>query len=347
MKLPEENKFFQVNEEVKYDQAFIDSINKVMGEIQKIKKDLESFKTDEIDSTQWQRVFYRKEELANNFALSPAEMHIVLEEKKKKNMPQQQLNCLVFEDMDGPDFKNFLENLINDSNSINQRFQIITQSIGRLYKHWSAADILIKHNEIDIIHFDSIRFIPSGRAFMEAGRDAEKLNEILISLHSLKPIKLTSNFTKIKSRYINLQQDEISCSIFALSAALTMSKIPDLHDLIRDKIYSYREAPKNNVERYYISSKNLPAGLIKNAQSSVFIDNYEKFNQETDLNKIEKNDGTKTLKEFVKTRSLEDFSKKKSMNYGIFFTRKNYKDLAQENIEEPSHKEAHKPGFCR
>lgn len=266
------------------------------------------------------------EAFMQEYILSPDEMRTIIKEKEANNVSGRELNCSVFDNMKRSDFKEYFNNLINNCDSLaGRRFQVIFQSEEEPYYHWSAADIFVKKDEIEIFHFDTLT---APYAPLRGGSNGNELEEFLKSLGSKIPIKLIDSYTEVKDKKVNIQNDSESCSIFALSSGLTMSKIANLHDEVQSKSVREKESKeKNNVTRYSVKTKDLPANLLRNAQSYSVINDYEKA-------KVERRSYSKTLKEYADSRSHKDLKTQKQKNIGILFTREHYKNIVKKNKQE-------------
>lgn len=328
----------EINQSIQERQTEFDSIMALLNEKYILEKEyrelvskyMDENKLDELrESPRFKQLLEQINNFKQKYILNAEEMRIVVAEKKSKQQVDRQLNCEIFDKMDSPEFKKYLIELISNKDLIGQRFQIVIQSSERqgLDYHWSAADILVKDDDIEILHFDSITH--SVKWYPQGGLNGEELYRILQSINSTKPIKLIDSHTQVKDKDVSLQRDHESCSILALSIALTMSKIANLHNLLDAK---KEWQSSNNVKSYSIAAVNLPALLLKNAQDANVIKHYQEVRQNDDLNKILTKKGNKNIEEYTTERShmipSEDESiAKRPQNIGIFQKRERYKKI--------------------
>ena len=275
------------------------------------------------------------QDFKRSYVLSAEEMCIVLAAKK--------LNCTVIDDISGIEVKAFFSKLINRSDELtNQRFQAIIQS-GDAKPHWSIIDINIsKEHGIEIFHFDPI--ISKTQVENNITNNGSKIEGVLLSLpnNKEKPIKIFHSYSplpRVNGKKELIQKDQRSCSIFALSGTLTMSKMNNLHDLVRNKAEIIYNHPDKSFIQYQVDVTELPASLLKSCQSYLLIDHYEekhKDNQEG-LNQIGKK--ASTLKEYTDAHSHEDIpldnnpEKRIRQNLSIFFKRDKYKELVAKTTQ--------------
>lgn len=345
----------KINEALQKSQTEFDSIMALLTEkyiLEKEYKELvskytEEDKLDELrELPRFKELLEQKSNFKQKYILQAEEMRIIIAEKKSKHVDRK-LNCEVFEKIDSPEFKKYITELINNKDVIGQRFQIVIQSSEKqgLDYHWSAADILVKDDEIEILHFDSVTH--SVKWYPQGGLNGEELYKVLQSINSTKPIKLIDSHTQVKNKNVSLQRDQESCSILALSSALTMSKIADLHNSLGTK-KEWQSA--NNVTSYSIAAVNLPASLLKNAQDTNVIKHYQEVRQNDDLNKISTKKGTQNIEEYTAERSymipsVDKSVAKRSQNIGVFQKQQRYKKIVEKNKKQGSATENDKAFF--
>jgi hypothetical protein len=268
----------------------------------------------------------KKNKLNKGRMLEDEDMRMIIEVEKAQ---RKGVDIRVFGDMDRPEFKRFLEELITLP-STEKAFQII---IGDSEEgmHWSAADILVHDDEIKILHVDSKVYKNRPKSTLKLGANGEKLQRMLLSVQSEKKIKMTECYTGRSG--LSLQKDEVSCGTFALDAALTMSKTYKLHGLVDKK------AVKNKYYRTYcnpyiysMAVMDLPAGFLKNAQTFTLINNYKKRHKNDDLNKIWEGGRYVTLQEYTAPYRYETAEKLDQpgvvapQNIAVYFALETFRD---------------------
>lgn len=328
-------------------QAELASVLEYAEQRAKIKQEaLEAYKSalDDSDELNREDENYKKASAAKrksqqDYILQPQEIRKLIQLKKDKD-PNRPLNCEVFDRTQSIELKNHLESLISHSEKHNdKRFQIILESKEKhgIDFHWSTADIHIKNNAISIIHFDTITV---GLNPQMGGTNNIEIERALNSITTDKEIILNDAYfcnPKNNSK-IDMQADGESCSIYATSIALAMSKIPNLHEIAVDHSTpkQYASLNKNNIKENYVEAIYFPATILKNTQNIAAIDIYDDLHKRNEINKIVKGEKSMTLKEFTSYRTHQSTSagREKIMNHSILFSRAHYKKAVDEAATE-------------
>ena len=206
---------------------------------------------------------------ALRFRLTREDIELLIANKKKK----REINCHVINGETPCSVSNFLENIIKNGQKRTQLIFKIASS-----EHWSTLDIQREEDGTLKIFF------------LDAIGHTTNLPEVDVFCYQHE-FELTQSMGGV-------QKDFSSCSIFCMDHALHLSKIPDLHEqlsLVRTK------EPKKGLT-YSVDPIDLPPTLVKNAQSTSFIDKYLNKHPEHLSAKI--NTKGQTLKEYTESHQV-------------------------------------------
>ena len=143
-------------------------------------------------------------------------------------------------------------------------------------------------------------------------------------LMNYKKIQAYCKINRIEFTYSlgGIQKDNASCSTFALENAFDMSQIEDLHEYLTD----IRTPIEKNDYFFQVSPINLPPTLVKNSQSTTFIESYINKHPEYELTAVETTG--QSLREYAE--SHQNLKRGKIFNKAILYKQSQYR--AQINI---------------